>query len=226
MKILATFAALLMMSAMPINVFAQQLTSNTPAGVTVVATGTATVTDWVEEINIRYTPAIDTGKTAYGACTAAVEKMRQTMRDLGLGDAVVDTTIEYASSIPGATSGPTALARIRAAAESVERIGAALDKDGWKTMTGLKLVPRNEQAATDSAYAAALAEARRRAAALAAADGRHIGRLLNVMPLPVDYFSSVLGSLATMATAMGRLTQTASFPDVKQSAIFTFELLP
>lgn len=226
MKILATFAALLMMSAMPIHVFAQQLTSNTPAGVTVVATGTATVTDWVEEINIRYTPAIDTGKTAYGACAAAVEKMRQTMRDLGLGDAVVDTTIEYASSIPGATSGPTALARIRAAAESVERIGAALDKDGWKTMTGLKLVPRNEQAATDSAYAAALAEARRRAAALAAADGRHIGRLLNVMPLPVDYFSSVLGSLATMATAMGRLTQTASFPDVKQSAIFTFELLP
>lgn len=226
MKILSTFAALLTMSAMPVNVFAQQLTSNTPAGVTVVATGTATVTEWVEEMNIRYTPAIDTGKTAYGACAAALEKMRQSMREMGIGDAVVDTAIEYASSIPGATSGPTALARIRAAADSVDRIATVLDKDGWKTTGGLRLVPRNEPAATDSAYAAALAEARRRATALAAADGRHIGRLLNVMPLPVDYFSSVLGSLATMATAMGRLTQTATLPEIKQSAIFTFELLP
>ena len=226
MKILSMAAALLLASAIPASVFAQQVTSSAPPGITVVATGTATVTQWVEEMTIRYTPTIDTGKTAYGACTSAVEKMRQSMREIGLADAVVDTTIEYASSMPGGTSGPTALAKVRAAAESVDRIAGVLDKEGWKTTGLVRLVPRDEPAANDSALAAALAEARRRAGALAAADGRHIGRLLNVMPLPVDYFSSVLGSLSSMATAMGRLTQTATFPEIKQSAIFTFELLP
>jgi uncharacterized protein YggE len=227
MKILSVVAALVLLGASPVNALAQMAGSNAPAGITVVATGTATVSQWVDELGMRYTPTIDTGKTAYGACSKAIDKLRQSMRDMGLADAVVETTVEYTSSMPGATAGPTALAKLRVAGEDVERVVAALEKDGWKTLAGgPRIVPRNEQAATDSADAAALAEARRRATAIAAADGRHIGRLLNVTPLPVDYFSSVLGSLASMATAMGRLTQTAAFPEVKQSAIFTFELLP
>jgi uncharacterized protein YggE len=226
MKVFSMVAALLVTSAIPAHVFAQQLTSNTPTGITVVASGTANVNDWVEEFGLRYTPVIDTGKTAYGACASAVEKLHRSMREMGLGDAVVKTAIEYTSSMPGSAAGPTALAGIRVATENVDRVVSALSKEGWKGPVGATLVPRDEQAATDSAYAAALADARRRASAIAASDGRRIGRLLNVMPLPVDYFSSVLGSLASMATAMGHFTQTATLPEIKQSAIFTFELLP
>jgi uncharacterized protein YggE len=158
-KNLAIFVVALGIGATPIVAAAQQTTSQTPPGITVVASGTATVRDW-------------------------------------------------------------------AAPENVERIVSALVKDGWRGPVGPRLVPRDEQAASDCAYAAALTDARRRATALAAADGRHIGRLLNVMPLPVDYFSSVLGPLAAMATAMWRFTQTAALPEIKQSAIFTFEFLP
>jgi uncharacterized protein YggE len=225
MKRLAVLAAVALF-VLPSVADAQQVTSPAPPGITVVASGTATVRDWVEEFGMRYAPAIETGKTAYGACTAAVEKLRQSLRAMGLGDAVADTAVEYASPTPGGTAVPTAMARIRIAPENVERLVSALTKDGWKGPADARLVPRDEQAAVNSAYAAALTKARAHAAALAAADGRHIGRLLNVMPLPIDYFSSVLGSLASMATALGRFTQTATLPEVKQSAIFTFELLP
>lgn len=226
MKILSMYAAIAM-AAMPTFVAAQQVTTSTPAGITVVASGTATVHDWDVEFGLRFVPTIATGKTAYAACTAAVEKLRSSLRAAGLEESIVKTAVEYASTVPGATTaGPTALAGIRTAPENVEKVVAAVSGDGWRGPVAPRQVPRDEQAATDSAYAAALTEARRQATAIAAADGRHIGRLLNVMPLPVDYFSSVLGSLATMATVLGRFTQTATLPEIKQSAIFTFELVP
>jgi hypothetical protein len=79
---------------------------------------------------------------------------------MNASDAVVMSAIEREGS------GPTTVVRLHRSVESVENDATAL------------------------AYAAAVAEAGPRAGAIASADGRRIGRLLNVQPLPTNLLDS------------------------------------
>ncbi|MBV8148314.1 MAG: SIMPL domain-containing protein [Candidatus Eremiobacteraeota bacterium] len=221
MKILA-LAGLVVFACAPVVISAQQVQAN-PPGITVVATGTALVKDWVEELDLRFVPPVDSGKTAITACTAAVAQLNREMQTMGLRDAVLSSAVQYEAGA-GLRSGPVTVARLHVPVERVEPVLSQLSKSDWREPGSPKLVPRDQEAANAQAYAAAVADARSRAGAIAAADGRRLGRLLSVQPLPLDFFSALAGQFATMA--MNRNSANVSIPEVHETASFTFELLP
>jgi uncharacterized protein YggE len=195
-----------------------------PTGVTVVATGTAEVTEWVEQIDLRFSPPAASAD-AYGACAAAVGKLNDAVRDAGQpSSAIVTSAVEY-TSLMGGSPAPIALARLRLSPADLSRVLAATGKAGWKTSGTPELDPRDPAAAADAAYRKALSIARARAEAIAAADGRHVGRLLNVQPSPADYLSSMMAGFVNLAQRFGQ-GETQSVPTVSQTGTFTFELTP
>jgi uncharacterized protein YggE len=202
-----------------------------PAGITVVGNGTATVTEWVQEVNLRFTPAVGAAATAYDACTRQIAALGETIHAMGLpASAMLASATVYSSTFTvGTTDGaatPVAVARVQVPSADVARFVAAASKSGWKAT--MKLVPRDAAAAKDSAYRAAYADAHARAEVLASADGRHIGRLLNVTPGIGDYFGSMMSSLTSFVEAFGKGSGAfaAGPPEVSESATFTFELTP
>jgi uncharacterized protein YggE len=211
-----------------------QTPPNPPAGITVVGTGTATVTDWVQEVSLRYTSTLTGGAVPYDACGRAIAALNETVKDLGLPPgAVVASAVVYTTAGPtfgdapnaNAAAVPAAVARVQVPPATIARFIAATSKAGWKAT--LRLVPRDAAAAKDSAYQAAFTDARNRATVIAAADGRHVGKLLNVTPGLGDYFGSMMASLASFAEMLGKGSiLNGGIPEVTQSATFTFELTP
>jgi len=199
-----------------------------PTGITVVGTGTATVTDWVQEVTLRFVPAVPGAPSSYDACTAALASLAKTVQSAGLpAGAVTGSAVVYTSSgnAAPASAAPVAVARVQVPTSAVGHFMAAAVKDGWKETT--RIVPRDPAAAKDSAYRAAFEDAKARAGTIAAADGRHVGRLLNVTPGFGDYLGSMMSSLASLADAFGKGSGfNAGLPEVTQSATFTFELVP
>ncbi len=211
-------------SLLPASALAQQ-SGPYPNGITVIASGTAQVTDWVEQIDLRYTPPA-AGGDAYEACKGAVAHLSGAMHDAGLPEsALVTSAVEYVGFAGGAPT-PVAFARLRLAPADLGRVVAAVTKDGWRTSGTPDLQPRDPVAAADAAYRAALVTARARAEAIAAADGRHVGKLLNVQPGVTDYLGSMMTGLTALAQTFGRGLVTESAPQVTQTGTFTFELAP
>ena len=56
-----------------------QQTSLLPAGITVVGTGTATVAEWVQAVDLRFSPPSG-GASQYDACTNAIASLGETIR--------------------------------------------------------------------------------------------------------------------------------------------------
>jgi len=220
-------AAALCVLLLPVAAAAQ--TAPPPTGITVVGTGTATVADWVQEVNLRFVPAVPGAPSSYDACTSALASLAKMVQGMGLPAAAVSASaVVYNSGgadAAQASATPVAVARVQVPTADVGRFMAAASKAGWKTTT--RLVPRDAAAAKDSAYRAAFEDAKARAQVIAAADGRHVGKLLNVTPGLGDYFGSMLSSLAAFAEALGKSSGfSAGVPEVSESASFTFELLP
>jgi uncharacterized protein len=211
---------------------AAQQTPAAPPGITVVGTGTATVTDWVQEVDLQFTPAVAAAPSAYAACTNAIAALGEVVKAAGLPASAMTgaaTVYKGGGSVPGAESStnpvPVAVARVQLPPAGTARFLAAAGKAGWKASA--RLVPRDPAAAKDAAYRAAFTDARNRAETIAAADGRHVGKLLNVTPALGDYFGSMMSSLASFAAMLGRgSVLPGQIPEVTQSATFTFELLP
>ena len=210
-----------------------------PAGVTVVGTGTAAVTDWVQEVSLRFTPAIAGAPSAYAACNAAIAALGDSIHAMGMpATALTGAATVYSggggmatfgavsdNAAGGSAPSPVAVARVQVAPADVSHFLAVTGKAGWKATTQLR--PRDPVAAKDAAYRAAYADAHDRAAVIAAADGHHVGKLLNVTPAIGDYFGSMLSSLTSLAAMMSRgAVAPGGVPEVTQSATFTFELLP
>jgi uncharacterized protein YggE len=221
---LRALASLVLFAFLPSAVAAQQ-TQSTPPGITVVATGIAVVKEWAEELDVRFVPAVDSGRIAVTACTSALSQLNRTLAVLGVGDSIVSAAVQYEGS-GSMRVGPVAVARLHVPVERFELVLSTLERSDWKEPGSPKLVPRDADAANAQAYAAALANARASAGAIAAADGRRVGRLLNVQPLPTDFLTALAGSFASMATMMNRNAAVVSIPEVRQTATFTFELLP
>jgi uncharacterized protein YggE len=208
-----------------------------PAGITVVGTGTATVTDWVQEVSLRFSPAIAGAPSAYAACTTAIAALGDSLHAMGMpATALIGAATVYSaggiaafaagdSAAAASPPSPVAVARVQVAPADVAHFLAVTGKAGWKATTQLR--PRDPVAAKDAAYRAAYADARDRAAVIAAADGHHVGKLLNVTPAIGDYFGSMLSGLTSLAAMMSRgAVAPGGVPEVTQSATFTFELLP
>lgn len=208
-----------------------QQTSLLPAGITVVGNGTATVAEWVQEVDLKYTPAAGSA-SQYDACAKAIAALGQTVNAVGLpANALVTSATVYVtgplSFVQGASPNqtPVAVARVRVPLADVAHFMAATNRSGWKATA--RLVPRDLTAAKDSAYKAAYADAHERAAGIAAADGHHLGRLLNVTPALGDYFGSMMNSVASIFDALGKGSiLNGGIPDLTESATFTFEIAP
>jgi hypothetical protein len=207
-----------------------QQTSLLPAGITVVGTGTAIVAEWVQEVDLRFTPA--TGASQYDACTNAIAGLGETIHAMGLpASALVTSATIYTSGAASfvatgsSNAVPVAVARVQVPPSAVAHFIAAVTKGGWKAAA--RLVPRDLAAAKDSAYKAAYSDAHARAASIVAADGHHLGRLLNVTPALGDYFGSVMNSVASIFDALGKGNiLNGGIPDLTESATFTFEITP
>ncbi|MHB1770042.1 MAG: hypothetical protein ACYCPH_03115 [Minisyncoccota bacterium] len=177
---------------------AQQTTSNTPTvfpvGITVVASGTFTATDVLNVYTVM---------PKKGANAAAL------MRDL-----------------KAAGLGPSSLQRIfltvvvRAAPARDAAVRSAIARAGWKVQGEPTSEPADAEAASRAALAVAVHNARLNAEAIARADHRHVGKLLNVEPSPGDYLKSLAGfnPMAAIESPQG--------PQVTATEIFTFALLP
>jgi uncharacterized protein YggE len=196
-----------------------QQTSLPPAGITVVGTGTATVAEWVQVVDLHFAP-VAVGASQYDACASAIAALGETIHAMGLpASALVSSATVYSSSTP------VAVARVQVAPSAVGHFMAAATKSGWKATA--RLVPRDLAAAKDSAYRAAYADAHARAESIAAADGHHIGKLINVTPGLSDYVGSMMSSVASIFDNLGRGSMlTGSIPELSQSATFTFEITP
>jgi hypothetical protein len=202
-----------------------------PAGITVVGTGTATVAEWVQTVDLHFSP-VSGGASQYDACTNAIAALGETIHAVGLpSSALTESATAYTSGAASfiasasASVSPVAVARVEVPPASIARFIAAVTKSGWKASA--RLVPRDLAAAKDSAYKAAYADAHARAASIAAADGHHLGRLLNVTPALGDYVGSMMSSVASIFDMLGKGSMlTGGVPELTQSATFTFEITP
>ena len=214
----------------PAHVWAQQVNvkgegESYPTGVTVVASGTANVTDWVSRIAVSYNHKAGSGTAAYAAAQASLGQLRAAMEKIGLGDAVGDGVATYmfngqAGQLVGIA---VATATLRVPTDRVQEAISAIQAVGWKLneyeQDKPTLEPRDPDAASNAAFKAAVAVARSRAEAIAQADGRHVGKLLNVTPLPEYYYTQPYPLTSNMT-----VPKTGS--SVTEGAVFTFELLP
>jgi hypothetical protein len=146
-------------------------------------------------------------------------------------NALISSATVYASgaasfmSTGSANAAPVAVARAQVPPSAIARFVASAAKSGWKTTA--RLVPRDLAAAKDSAYRAAYADAHARAASIAAADGHHVGKLLNVTPGLGDYVGSMMSSVTSIFDMLGKGSMLGGgVPELTQSATFTFEIAP
>jgi uncharacterized protein YggE len=205
--------------------------TSAPPGITVVGSGTATVGEWVQEVDLKYTPSASSA-SQYDVCAKAIAGLGDTIHASGLpASALVASATVYVSGAvsfvptlsPNAT--PVAVARVHVPPSAVAHFMTAATRTGWKATA--RLVPSDLAAAKDSAYKAAYADAHARALTIAAADGHHLGRLLNVTPALGDYFGSMMNSVASIFDALGKGNiLNGGIPDLTESATFTFEITP
>ncbi len=99
---------------------------------------------------------------------------------------------------------------------------AAVAKAGW-TIGTVARKPADPDSVARAALADATRKARLKAEAIAEADGRHVGKLLNVQPGVADIYSGITDKLAAMNPFASASSSGAT---VTESAIFTFALEP
>lgn len=182
---------------------AQQMSSYTPSalplGITVIASGTFTATDVLNVYTIvpkkgAKAAALMRNLTAIGLKPSASQRILFT-------DIVV-------------RAAPTQDAAVR----------SAIARSGWELQGEPTSVPADAAAASRAALVLAVHNARLKAETIAQADGRKIGKLLNVMPAPGDYLKGLASKFAQLSPLGGFGSQPGA--QVTATEIFTFALLP
>ncbi len=187
------------------------LTPTLPVGVTVYVNASASTTD----VDAWFTATKTAKNAAAGVAVLASAKAAAgttTVEDQGVGQTMMGGSVETVK-VSGA---PGAVASVR----------SKLQSTGF-TATAVSTVARDPEGLRAEAYAKATKAARVLAEAAAAADGRHVGRLLNVMPSPM----AILGDLTDM---FGKVPQvqmmldggSAASASTAVSGYYTFELVP
>ncbi|MDQ2680487.1 MAG: hypothetical protein M3Y21_05620 [Candidatus Eremiobacteraeota bacterium] len=196
---IAALAILTIALSVPSGASTQQLTASSPGafpvGITVVASGVFTASDLVR----IYTVAPGKGGTA--------ASLTRSLKSAGLESSALQ--INPFSSV------------VRAAPERDRVVRSAIAHAHWQVQGDATSAPADPEAASQAALAAAVRVARKRAEAIAQADGRKVGRLLNVEPSAIDLLEGVADKINPLAAL-----NMQSGPEVKAFGIFTFELLP
>lgn len=206
---------------------AAQFVPSTP-GVTVYATATATTTDVLVDLTVsdklfakpNSAQVFVQAAKSLAAITAAAGPAA-TVRDGGAKGA----------SMPGMTTGTglTENATVAVAPTDLQTVVARLTA-AHLTIAGMSVVARDPDALSAQALADATKIARAKASAIAAADGRTLGRLVQVGPSFGTVFKDMTTSIlsaspmaAMMAQMQSGIAQTAS---VTEGGSFTFEFAP
>ncbi len=192
-----------------------------PPGITVVASGTTTVADWVVATPVYYQHKAASVAEANAAARLALTGLETLMVKMGLVNAVCNGEAYSDQLHNGMVASADAQAELLVDPAKMPAVLSAIRATGWRAAThpDSKLEPLNPDAATDAALKIAVAVARARASAIAEADGRHIGKLINVTPLPEYYLTQPYRLFPTMNVP-------DSGPTVTEGAVFTFELVP
>jgi uncharacterized protein YggE len=197
-------------------------------GVTVYATATATTTDVLVDLTVsdklfakpNSAQAFAQAGKSLAAITAAAGPSA-TVRDDGAKGA----------SLPAmtATTGLAENATVAVAPADLQGVVARLTA-AHLTIGGMSVVARDPDALSAQALANATKIARAKATAIASADGRTLGRLVQVGPSFGTVFKDMTTSIlsaspmaALMAQMQGGIAQTAS---VTEGGSFTFEFAP
>ncbi|HVS46701.1 MAG TPA: SIMPL domain-containing protein [Verrucomicrobiae bacterium] len=198
-----------------------QVLTIAPAGVTVYASATATTSDVLIEFTVNDKLLAKSGAQSYLQAARSLSAITKaagpnaTVRDNG-SKATMDGTA------------PTESATVSVAPADLQSVAGRLAAARF-TIDALAVVPRDADALDAKALADATHAARSKAETIAVADGRHLGRLLNVAPsfgaMFKDMASSIIpaGPMAQMFAQLQGSAQTAS---TTEGGSFTFELLP
>lgn len=223
----ALLAAALLAATLPaLPVAAQTAITSTPVGISVSATASVTPTAFIEQIQFERKAS---GSDTDGA--RAVAQFRDVLGKEGVPSTAILAATPYtapaAASLPGLAASlggaeTIAIAALRIEPDRLTPVIKALAAIHWTPAAGARVMPVDEESLREAALTKATAIARQRAAAIAASEGRHIGKLLNVVPEPLDFLESVFEDLSQLSPMFG----TSAVPEVKAGGIFTFELLP
>jgi hypothetical protein len=176
--------------------------SNVPAGVTVLVSAAVPVSAWIDSV------------TYSTKSESEADKFAQRLRDAGVSpaDIAIVPIASYAGPQTNVTAkfSPALWPRIEDLARTEN-----LNQQQFTTE------PANEQDLYNRALALAIENGRKAAAAIAAADHQHIGRLLNYVPSPVE-----MAKQMAAAAPAGLLMAGGSSATITANGIATFQLVP
>lgn len=210
--------------AAPLTASAQ--TTALPYGISVSVTATAHTSDVVETFEVGI-PLTARGEVA--DAQAALAKLRTA---LGANASVED--LGYSTNLKTAATEEHASIAV-APSRYAAAVKAAKSANAVPTEHPVTIAARDPEALEREALASATKLARARAETIAAADGRHIGKLLNVTPSAGEIGRDIAGSAmsglvgplnAMIASRLGQSASTSVEASAAAGGLYTFELLP
>jgi uncharacterized protein YggE len=208
-------------------------TATLPSGVSVTASATAYTTDVLA--SFAATVALRADAAAKSSADAAAQA-RAAFGRIATAEGASARVTDMGLSVDLQSGKLLENVQIAVRPEDANHAIAAAKSAGAaaSASTPVDIIARDPQALQTEALANATKLARTRAEAVAAADGRHVGRLLDVTPSPAeiakDVAASATGALGPLMAAIQARTGAAGAKTAGASAtaeaVFTFELLP
>jgi len=187
------------------------VTPTLPVGITVYVTATATTTDvttWFTASKAAKNAAA--GANVYAAAKAAAGAA--TVEDQGVADAMM--------------AGSQETVKVSGAPDAVAAARTKLQAAGFSP-GAVSTVARDPDALRADAFGKATKSARALAEAAAQGDGRHVGRLLNIVPSPLAMLGDITGMLGKVPQMQMLLDGgTSNAASASVSGYYTFELVP
>jgi uncharacterized protein YggE len=158
--------------------------------ITVTGEGRAEAVPDLAVVTIGVTTGADTAAAALAENSARLTAVLDRLRAAGVADRDLQTSglslgprYDYGDNRPPRIVGYEATNNLAVRVRALDRLGAILDAavaDGANTLGGLAFSLSDPQGARDAALAAAVAEARRKAAIIAEAAGVRLGPVLSI----------------------------------------------
>jgi hypothetical protein len=181
--------------------------------VTVAGSGTVSATPDQAEITTGVVTQAPTAAQALAANSQAMERLLQSLGNLGIGSRDIQTTNISVSpqrrppkeGQPPEITGYEVTNQVRVKVRDLARLGQVLDRqvsDGANLVYGIHFGLQEPAPLLDEARKRAMADARRKADLYAAAAGRKIGRVLSVQEAGVTPPGPMPAPRMTMAAAV------------------------
>jgi uncharacterized protein YggE len=206
------------------------------AGITVTANATVTSSDVLVNLNVSdkllgkadSAASFEQAAKSFAAISAAAGSSA-TVKDNGSKSPAMTMGMPMTMNMGNMGGGVTESATVAVAPGDLQSVSARLTAAHF-TIVSIAVVPRDPDALSAQALAAATKIARAKASAIAAADGRALGRLVNVTPSYTSIFKDMMSSMFSAGPLAAIMSQmqagTAPVVSVSDGGSFTFEIAP